>query len=142
MTSLSINRLFREDISTFLPLVHELMGHTVDDIVLAERFSEMFNHNYECHGVYWEEKLIGVFGLWFAMRHYAGKTCEADHVYINDAYRSKGIGKQVFAWIFNYAKEKGCASSELNSYVSNYPSHKFYMNEGYNILGYHFLKKL
>ena len=102
----------------------------------------MFKQNYECHGIYWDTKLVGVFGLWFATRHYAGKTCEADHVYIDDNYRNKGIGKAVFAWIFEYAKCKGCETSELNSYVSNYPSHKFYMNQGYNILGYHFLKKL
>ncbi|MEE3225156.1 MAG: GNAT family N-acetyltransferase, partial [Bacteroidota bacterium] len=28
------------------------------------------------------------------------------------------------------------------TYVHNFPSHKFYMNENYVIKGYHFLKKL
>tara|TARA_R110002020_G_scaffold293535_5_gene509131 strand:- start:50146 stop:50574 length:429 start_codon:yes stop_codon:yes gene_type:complete len=142
MTNLNIKRLFKEDINTFQPLIKALMNNNIEDEVLRERLHEMFKQNYECYGIYWDDKLVGVFGLWFAIRHYAGKTCEADHVYIDDSYRNKGIGKEVFAWIFEYAKSKGCETSELNSYVSNYPSHKFYMNQGYDILGYHFLKKL
>ncbi|WP_416444214.1 GNAT family N-acetyltransferase [Leeuwenhoekiella sp. A16] len=142
MTNLNIKRLFKEDINTFQPLIKALMNNNIEDEVLRERLHEMFKQNYECYGIHWNDKLVGVFGLWFAIRHYAGKTCEADHVYIDDNYRNKGIGKEVFAWIFEYAKSKGCETSELNSYVSNYPSHKFYMNQGYDILGYHFLKKL
>lgn len=75
-------------------------------------------------------------------RHYAGKSCEPDHIYIHPNHRNKGIGKKLFEFIYRYAKEKGCETSELNSYVSNYRSHKFYLNEGYEIKGYHFLKEL
>lgn len=142
MTNPDIRRLFKEDINTFLPLIQELMGYTFEDSVLRSRFQEMFNQAYECYGIYEGEALIGVFGLWFATRHYAGKTCEPDHVYIKPTSRSKGLGKAVFKWIFDYVKTKECETSELNSYVENYPSHKFYMNLGYDIKGYHFLKKL
>lgn len=138
MAALNIRHLFKEDINTFLPLVHELMGNTVDNTVLIKRFEAMFGQNYECHGVYKDEVLVGVFGLWFATRHYCGKTCEADHVFILPQYRREGLGKEIFNWIFNYARDKGCQISELNSYVSNYPSHKFYLNADYEILGYHF----
>ncbi|WGK65184.1 GNAT family N-acetyltransferase [Croceiramulus getboli] len=142
MSSLSIKRVYEEDLSATLPLVQQLMGHKISDALLEARFREMLNQNYESFGIYWEEQLVGVFGLWFMTRHYAGKSCEPDHVYISDAHRGKGLGKQVFQWIYTYARGKGCETSELNSYVSNYPSHKFYLNEGYDILGYHFLKKL
>lgn len=142
MAASSIRRLFKEDINIFLPLVHELMGNTVNDTVLKQRFEAMFEQHYECHGIYSDDMLAGVFGLWFATRHYCGKTCEPDHVFILPQYRRGGLGKDVFDWIFNYARDKGCVTSELNSYVSNYPSHKFYLNADYEILGYHFLKKL
>ena len=65
-----------------------------------------------------------------------------DHVYILPENRNGGLGKKVFEWIFNYAISKGCETFELNSYVNNYPSHKFYMNLGYDIKGYHFVKHL
>lgn len=118
------------------------MNNQYTNELLLERFGEMFDQNYECWGVYLENELIGVFGLWFMTRHYAGRSCEPDHVYIEDTYRGKGIGKKMFAWIFKYAKSKGCETSELNSYVVNYPSHKFYLNEGYEIWAHHFFKKL
>ncbi|WP_317194003.1 GNAT family N-acetyltransferase [Aquimarina mytili] len=117
------------------------MNNQFEDEILMERFTEMFDQNYECWGVYQDDKQIGIFGLWFMTRHYAGRSCEPDHVYIDDTYRGKGIGKKVFAWIYEYAQSKGCETSELNSYVSNYPSHKFYLNENYEIWGYHFVKK-
>jgi len=142
MVAFNIRRLFKEDINIFMPFVHELMGNTIDDKVLKQRLEAMFELNYECHGIYSEDMLIGVFGLWFSTRHYCGKTCEPDHVFILPQYRREGLGKDVFAWIFDYARQKGCETSELNSYVSNYPSHKFYLNAGYEIWAHHFLKKL
>ncbi|MEN3322985.1 GNAT family N-acetyltransferase [Mariniflexile soesokkakense] len=95
-----------------------------------------------CRYIYDNGTLIGICGLWFCTRHYSGKSVEVDHVYIEGAYRDKGLGKEFFKWIFSYAKEKSYESVELNTYVSNHASHKFYYNEGFKILGYHFLKKL
>ena len=139
---LAFNKILKTEISQILPLIQQLMGNQFSNEVLTERFSEMFEQNYECFGIYFEEKLVGVFGMWFMTRHYAGRSCEPDHIYIDEQYRSLGIGKKLFRFIYKYAEEKGCETSELNSYVSNYRSHKFYLNEGYDIKGYHFLKKL
>ncbi len=132
----------KEQINSIIPLVQKLNGNKVSDAILKQRFGEMITQNYECAGVFDGDKLIGISGLWFCTRHYAGKSVEADHVYIDDGYRGMGLGKQFFEWIYNYVKLKGCESVELNTYVSNYPSHKFYYNEGFEILGYHFFKKL
>ncbi|GAA4238402.1 hypothetical protein GCM10022291_28740 [Postechiella marina] len=132
----------KEKIQSVIPLIQKLNGNKVSDEVLAQRFSEMINQNYECAGIYTNNTLIGVTGLWFCTRHYSGKSVEPDHVYIDEAYRSQGLGKKFFRWIENYVKGKGFESIELNTYVSNAASHKFYFNEGYKILGYHFFKKL
>ncbi|OEK09061.1 GNAT family N-acetyltransferase [Flavivirga aquatica] len=132
----------KEHINLVVPLVRKLNKNTVSDEVLKQRFSEMVTQNYECAVIYDNDKLIGVCGLWFCTRHYSGKSIEADHVFIDDGYRGKGLGKQFFDWIYSYALSKGCETAELNTYVNNYPSHKFYHNEDFRILGYHFLKKL
>lgn len=139
---LAFNKILKKDISLVLPFVQELGDYQVDKALLAERFEEMFEQNYECFGVYFQEQIIGVFGMWFMTRHYAGRSCEVDHVFIKPEYQSKGLGKQIFKFIFDYSKKKGCETSELNSYVHNFKSHKFYMNHDYVIKGYHFLKKL
>ncbi|MCL6294214.1 GNAT family N-acetyltransferase [Jejuia spongiicola] len=132
----------KQNINSIIPLVQKLNGNKDTDAVLKQRFSEMITQNYECAGIFDNEKLIGICGLWFCTRHYSGKSVEPDHVYIDDTYRGKGLGKQFFEWIYNYVRLKGCESIELNTYVSNPPSHKFYYNEGFKILGYHFFKKL
>jgi len=131
-----------DDLHQIIPLVYELNDAEVSEELLKLRFNEMKQQNYECAGVYDKDDLIGVSGLWFCTRHYVGKSVELDHVYIIPEHRSNGIGKQFMAWIENYVKEKGCNSIELNTYVQNYPSHKFYYNEGFEILGYHFLKSI
>lgn len=134
--------LSKEAIDEIIPLVEKLNNNSVSDDVLKQRFTEMFSQNYECAGVYFEEKLIGICGLWYCTRHYSGKSVEVDHVYIKDDYQGKGLGKVFFKWIYDYVKTKDCESIELNTYVGNSDSHKFYFNEGYKILGYHFFKKL
>lgn len=140
--NLAFNKILKEEIPQILPLIQRLMEHRFSDEILRERFSEMFDQNYECFGIFQGDTLIGVFGMWFMTRHYAGRSCEPDHIYIEEAYRNKGIGKKLFEFIYEYALKKGCETSELNSYVTNYKSHKFYLNEGYDIKGYHFIKKL
>lgn len=130
------------NINSIIPLIKKFTNNKISDVVLKERFSEMITQNYECAGIFEGEKLIGVSGMWFCTRHYSGKSVEVDHVYIDDNYRGKGLGKQFFEWIYNYVKQKGYEAVELNTYVQNYPSHKFYYNEGFEILGYHFFKKL
>ncbi|MFC5046833.1 GNAT family N-acetyltransferase [Aquimarina hainanensis] len=140
--NLTFRQLDKHSFPKVLPMIQKLTEHKFSDEVLLERFYEMLGQNYECRGVYLGGQLIGVFGLWFMTRHYVGKSCEPDHVFIEEAYRSKGIGKMVFEWIYEYARSRGCEASELNSYVINYPSHKFYLNEGYEIWGYHFVKKI
>lgn len=115
----------KEKIEVIIPLVQQLTNQKHSDEILLERFTEMTNQNYECVGVYSDDVLIGCCGLWFMTRHYAGRSCEPDHVFIESSYRNNGIGKQLFNWVYQYAKEKGCTSCELNTYVQNYPSHKF-----------------
>jgi GNAT superfamily N-acetyltransferase len=131
-----------KDINSIIPLIQKLTKNANPEDVLKARFAEMIKENYECAGVFDGETLIGICGMWFQTRHYAGKSMEVDHVYIEDQYQGKGLGKLFFKWLYDYAKSKGCNISELNTYVQNYPSHKFYYNEGYEIYGYHFYKTL
>ena len=131
-----------EEAMIILPYLDIMNQQKVPMDVLKQRFEEMLSQNYEAFGIYDEEQLIGCFGLWNMTRHYCGRSLEPDHVYIEEKYRSKGIGAQLFEWIEVYGKEKGVTTIELNTYVQNFPSHKFYYNQGFNALGYHFLKKI
>ena len=131
-----------DEFDKVIPLVYKLNDGKISIKVLKSRFNEMKQQHYECAGIYLNQEIVGVSGLWYCTRHYAGKSVELDHVYILPEHRGSGLGKQFMRWIYNYVKKKGCKTVELNTYVNNYPSHKFYYNEGFEILGYHFLKTI
>ncbi|MDO6598407.1 GNAT family N-acetyltransferase [Oceanihabitans sp. 2_MG-2023] len=132
----------KEKISTIIPLVYKLNEGKISMDVLEKRFKEIIHQNYECAGVFDAEKLIGISGMWFCTRHYSGKSMEVDHVYIDDSYRNHGLGKQFMQWITDYVKNKGVETMELNAYIKNDASHRFYHNLGFKKPGYHFLKKI
>ena len=141
MDNLSIQVISKDKILSIVPLLAKLNGKTPKKILIS-RVLEMSNQNYECIGLYRADHLIGICGLWYSTRHYIGKTAEVDHVIIDTNFRNKGLGRQFFEWIYKYLLEKGCDASELNTFVDNKKSHRFYCNEGYDIYGFHMVKIL
>ena len=130
------------EITTIIRFLRQLGSSEVSDEILSERLQEMSNQNYECLGIFEADKLIGACGMWFQTRHYAGKSCEIDHVIIDESCRGKGIGNLLMEFVYDYADKKGCQWVELNTFVENFPSHKFYYNQGFVAKGYHFVKEL
>jgi len=140
MENFEIKLIPNENIEIILPLLKEL-NSSLDEEILKNRILEMATQHYKCVGIYNNNNLIGISGLWFITRHYCGKVIEPDHVIINDQFRNKGLGKKLFKWIYNYTQSIGYEATELNTYIDNIKSHKFYENEGYKKLGFHYLKK-
>ncbi|MBI3133208.1 MAG: GNAT family N-acetyltransferase [Bacteroidetes bacterium] len=139
MNTLKFDFIPPAEIGQIMPLLTQVNLKT-PPAVLEARLQEMVQQNYKCLGIYDNGKLIGICGLWFMTRHYCGKSIEPDHVMIDPAYQGKGVGKKLFEWIFAYAKANGIEATELNTYVNNSGSHKFYFNLGYVIKGFHFVK--
>lgn len=140
--SLTFKLIPPDDILSIVPLLKELDENSVSEAVLNERILEMSQQNYECLGIYDVDQLIGICGMWFQTRHYAGKSLEIDHVIVTQSQRDRGIGKLLMTYIHSYASSKNCKWIELNTYVDNYASHRFYYNHGFDAKGYHFVKKL
>jgi GNAT superfamily N-acetyltransferase len=130
-----------EEIHSIIPLL-QLLNPDISSDVLKERLDEMILQGYECVGVFDREKLIGISGLWTLTKYYVGRHMEPDNVVIHPDYRGQKIGEELMAWIFDYARSKGCIASELNCYVNNEGGQKFWFRHGYKILGFHFQKKL
>ncbi|SDE87775.1 GNAT family N-acetyltransferase [Ulvibacter litoralis] len=131
-----------EAILCIVPFLQKLGAYSVSEELLNERVLEMAQQNHECIGIYEGNTHIGICGMWFQTRHYAGKSMEVDHVFIEDTYRNKGIGNLLMEHVYTYARSKDCKWVELNAYVYNFPSHKFYYNQGFVAKGYHFVKTL
>jgi GNAT superfamily N-acetyltransferase len=114
---------------------------TVQEVEHYQR--QMFEFpTYNCFGLFLAEKLVGVSSGWITIRLYSGKQLEVDNVIIHQNIQSKGYGKKLFQFIEKWAQENGCKTVELNTYVQNSGSHKFYHGIGFSILGFHFWKQL
>ena len=131
----------KNNIFSIIPLLNAL-NPSIPEQVLQERLTEMTAHGYECLGVYDHDKLVGICGLWLLVKYYVGRHIEVDNVIIHPYYQGKGIGEQMMEWVFNYARSKGCVASELNCCTTNNGGNKFWHNQGYRILGFHYRKDL
>jgi GNAT superfamily N-acetyltransferase len=129
------------NIYSIIPLL-QVLNDTIDKTVLKSRLDEMIVQGYECVGVYDDNKLIGIAGLWFITKYYVGRHVEPDNVIILPKYRKEGLGDALMKWIVDYALSKGCVASALNCYVTNSGAQKFWMNQGYKVMAFHYQKQL
>jgi len=128
-------------IFSIIPLLQTL-DSTIAESALKNRLTEMVEQGYQCVGIYSHDKLIGICGLWILTKYYVGKHIEPDNVVILEEYRGNGLGKQLMAWIYDYAKAQGCIASELNCYLANEKGQQFWEKEGYKKIGYHYQRAI
>lgn len=132
----------KDDIPSVIHLAEEL-NPKIKKETLYHRLEEAFSYtNYQLFALVLENKIIGLCSAWLSTRLYSGKQLELDNFVIQKKYRSKSYGEKFNKLIEKWAKQEGCLRIELNSYVINGKSHKFYFNQGFEILGYHFYKIL
>ena len=139
--SITVSLIPTAELSAILPLI-QILNPDIDEAVLAHRLEEMPGQGYQCAGAYWGERLVGICGLWVTTRFYCGRMIEPDNVVVHPDCRSLGVGQKLMAWVYDYARTENCEVAELNSYVGSPRAHKFYFGEGFQILGFHFQKKL
>ena len=138
--NLTFKELSRKDIDAVVALAQKLNPNKTKE-ELSSLMPGMFDFpTYHCFGLYQQGKLIGITSGWITIRFYCGKQLEIDNVVIDSDIRSAGLGAKFLAMIEQWAKERDCKTIELNTYTQNTRSHKFYHNQGYVILGFHFQK--
>jgi len=130
-----------DNIFSIIPLLR-MLNDKITEETLQERLTEMVKNGYECMGAYDNDKLIGICGLWVLTKYYVGRHLEPDNVMILPEYRGKGIGEAMMESVYAYGRSKGCVASELNCYVTNSGGQKFWANEGYKIIGFHYQRTL
>lgn len=65
------------------------------------------------------------------------------HLYVDDLVsdadsRSRGAGKLLLDWLQDYARQQGCQQFHLDSGVTRFDAHRFYLREGMKIGSHHF----
>lgn len=130
-----------ENLSSIIPLL-KLLNPTMTDELLIKRLNEIQEYNYNCIGIYQQDKLVGISGFWILYKIYSGKHIEPDNVIIDPSYRNQNLGAALMKWIHDYAAENNCNTSELNCFTNNHKGYKFWIEQGYEIIGFHMIKKI
>ena len=141
MTSIEIKLIASDQIFSIIPLLQTL-NPAISETVLQDRLNEMVEQGYQCAGIYSDQHVIGICGLWILTKYYVGKHIEPDNVVILEDYRSNSLGKQLMSWVYEYAKSQGCIASELNCYLTNEKGQMFWEKEGYKKIGYHYQRAI
>lgn len=130
-----------DNLISIIPLI-KLLNPSFPESTLKIRLEEMIGQGYQCAGLYFDNQLVGVCGLWVMTKFYVGKHIEPDNVFILSEYRRQGLAKQLLDWVYDYGKTQGCIGSELNCYVVNDTGNAFWEQEGFAKIGYHYQKQL
>jgi GNAT superfamily N-acetyltransferase len=134
---LEIELIETENIQRIVPLFHERNPALSSDL-LALRVAEMASQGFQCFGAYLSTELIGIAGFWIRTRYHTGRVIEADGVFVRPPYRSRGIGEKMAQRVIDFGRKVGCLEGELHCYVSNTDAHRFWINQGYRIIAFHF----
>ena len=142
MQNIQFEKLTVSNIKEIIPFGKLLNPDKLNEEI-ENSLQEMFQfNNYHCFGMYQNEKLVGISGAWITVRIYSGKQLEIDHFVIDNTIRSGGLGKLFVTHIEDWANKNGCKTIELNAYVQSDRAHKFYFQNGYKVLVFHFQKKI
>jgi len=124
---------------------YELLLEVYPNLKMEEydrELDDMIPHNYGQVAVFIDNECVGLTGFWIGTKLWCGKYLELDNVVISSKKRSKGIGKVLFDYMVEIAKNEGCSMLALDSYTSNFKAHKFFYNQGFAPKGFHFIKIL
>lgn len=129
------------EVPSILPLVG-ILNPALDPVTLQARLQAMLADGYRCLGGFEGDTLLAICGLWTGTKFYCGRYLEVDNVFVHPGQRSSGIGKAMMQAVEAIARDEGCDVLMLDTYVTNTRSHKFYLGQDFEIIGYHMNRNL
>ncbi len=115
-----------EDINKLLPQLSP-NEKTISQDYLARIIED---ENVELFVVKGDEAIVGMATLVF-IRHPSGFEAFVEDVVIDEAYRGKGLGKQLMQKVIEEAKKRGVEYVELTSRESRIAANKLYQSLGF-----------
>lgn len=138
---ITVRELATDELPRILPLI-EKHNAKIEPSELRRRLEVMIPHGYHCIAAFEKDHIVGVAGYWLGARFYCGEFMDVDNVVVEESLRSRGIGLKLMDWLHKKSRELGCKVVVLDSYVTFVGAHKFYFRQGYEILGFHFSRKV
>jgi GNAT superfamily N-acetyltransferase len=118
-----------EDILACHPVMAELRPHYSQEGFLEKVLRLMAAHEFQL--VYlWDDGIQSVAGIRMGEWLPTGKYLEIEDLVTAEASRSRGYGKALLHWVFDYAARNECEIVRLTSALHRVDAHRFYEGEG------------
>ena len=62
-----------------------------------------------------------------------GMSMDLEDLVATESDRSKGYGGQLFDWLLDYGRQRGCTEIRLVSHVTRFRAHQFYLRKKMNL---------
>jgi len=119
-----------KEIAACFPVMAELRPH-LKEAEFVETVRRLFSrHNFELVYLTCFGSIRAVAGIRVAEWLYTGKYLEIEDLITASGHRSAGYGGQMFDWICDEARRRGCQQLRLVSGVKRKDAHRFYEREG------------
>lgn len=128
-----------EDIAACFPVMSELRPH-LDEDAFPARVQAMMQDGFELASLEHEGRVVAVAGFRFFDSLFAGRTLHVDDLVTAATARSEGHGAQMLDWLKAQAKARNCEHLSLDSGTQRKAAHRFYLREGFDIVGFHFVQ--
>ncbi|CAG9001495.1 MAG: hypothetical protein CENE_03515 [Candidatus Celerinatantimonas neptuna] len=111
---------------------------------LSEQIKEQqCRHQYQLIGVFDEEAgLVGVAGFIEGCKLAWGRYLLIEDLMVTPQWQQSGAGGHLLKWLRHHGLQLGCKELHVNSSVSRFSAHKFYLQEGFRISSHHFSLQL
>ena len=78
-------------------------------------------------------RLVGTLQITFtpSISFQGGLRSTVESVRVDDAFRGKGIGREMMLWAIERARERGCISMQLTTNADRSEAHRFYERLGF-----------
>lgn len=126
-----------EQLKLISPVLLQLRPQYSEDALIRQIQSQQAD-GYRVAYVLDGENVLSVAGFVIGQKLAWTKHIYVDDLVTNEAHRSTGAGKFLIAWLKQVGLDNGCQQLHLDSGVTRFAAHKFYLREGFDITSHHF----
>jgi GNAT superfamily N-acetyltransferase len=131
-----------EDLLRCFALMAELRMNLTQSIFIERVHSLMQKHGYRLVILEDEGKIKALAGFRIAETLARGTFLKIDDFVIHNRFQGMGFGSRLFQWLLQYAREQNCDQVHVDPGAQWRDSYRFYLRNGMQINGYHFMRKL
>jgi GNAT superfamily N-acetyltransferase len=131
-----------EEILSTFPTMRQLRPHLEPENYLGVIKRLQAESNYTLVYLSVDKIIKAVMGFRASEALVCGPYLYVDDLVTDETARSKGYGKLLLDWAADHARQLGCLELHLDSGVQRHDAHRFYLRERFDIVFYHFRKRI